>query len=111
MSDTATTLGMSRACYKCQYRGEVPGSAHSSCKHPDAPKPSPMIGLMAALSGGHTPPMKPNPDGIKVKGHEAGIRGGWFGWPMNFDPTWLLECTGFIAKEGSERAAQVRSDE
>ena len=87
---------MANACYGCKYRGEVPGSAHSRCNHPETKGAGGELGgLMSALSGGHTPPMK---TGLKVKGHPRGIAGGWFGHPLNFDPTWLLECSGFKKK-------------
>lgn len=55
------------SCYKCVHRGEVPGSCHSRC----------------------------NNIGANVKGHETGISRGWFMWPLNYDPTWLVSCDGF----------------
>lgn len=58
-------------CYNCKHRGEVPGSAHSSCEYPS---------------------------GTKVEGSEVGIRGGWFNHPFNFDPVWLKKCDGFECK-------------
>lgn len=83
-------------CYKCKHRGEVAGSAHSSCKHPkckvDLP---PLMGLMSAMAGGATPSLK---TGLKVKGNPQGIAGGWFSHPLNFDPVWLEECDGFEKK-------------
>ena len=57
-------------CYECIYRGEVPGDAHSSCSNKEA----------------------------KVTANETGIRRGWFFHPYNFDPVWLLICTGFKKK-------------
>jgi len=54
-------------CYKCKFRRNVPGDAHSQCINKYA----------------------------KVKGHETGIRGGWFFHPFNFDPRWLINCDGF----------------
>jgi hypothetical protein len=36
---------------------------------------------------------------LGITAHAQGIRGGWFHWPMNFDPRWLLSCDGFTAKE------------
>lgn len=62
-------------CYKCKYRGTVPGDAHSSCKHPKS---------------------------IKVKGNIFGIRSGWFNHPFNFDPCWLEECNGFERRNKDE---------
>ena len=54
-------------CYKCGHRRSIPGDAHSQCVAPNA----------------------------KVKGHKIGIKGGWFFYPFNFDPTWLLKCDSF----------------
>ena len=58
-------------CYKCVHRLGIPGDCHSRCNNHDA----------------------------KVAGHEHGIKSGWFMWPINFDPTWLLSCDGFSDKE------------
>lgn len=69
-------------CYKCAHKREVPGSAHSRCNNPKA----------------------------KVIGHPRGVRSGWFGWPFNFDPTWLLDCNGFSAKAKDKKAATKRAD-
>ena len=54
-------------CYKCAHRRYIPGDSHSSCVEPTA----------------------------KVKGDLVGIKKGWFAWPHNFDPLWLLECDSF----------------
>jgi len=62
---------MSRACYKCAYKSTVAGSCHSSCTNREA----------------------------KVTGHAHGIKSGWFFHPFNFDPVWLVSCTGFKEKE------------
>jgi len=58
-------------CYDCKWRFNILGDAHSACSAPE---------------------------GTKVKGHSAGIQGGWFMWPYNFDPTWLESCTGFTKR-------------
>ena len=34
-------------------------------------------------------------DNLEIRGNETGIKGGWFTWPVNFDPIWLLSCNGF----------------
>jgi hypothetical protein len=60
-------------CLKCTHRRTIPGDCHSRCINEDA----------------------------NVKGHQVGINGGWFMWPINFDPTWLLECDGFEDSNGS----------
>jgi hypothetical protein len=63
-----------KKCYDCKHRRPVPGDAHSACANRDA----------------------------HVKGHPQGIRGGWFMWPVNFDPTWLMECDGQEPKETAQ---------
>jgi len=53
-----------------------------------------MLRLLAILgSGGRLPPIKGK--GLNVKGHPHGVKHGWFNYPWNFDPMWLLECDGF----------------
>lgn len=54
-------------CHKCVHRRDIPGDAHSRCNNFQA----------------------------HVIGNEHGIHRGWFMWPVNFDPTWLLACDGF----------------
>lgn len=54
-------------CYKCEFRGTIPGDAHSQCMNTKA----------------------------KVEGDDYGRRSGWFSWPFNFDPVWLVSCDGF----------------
>ena len=89
-------------CHKCTHRGEVPGSAHSSCQHPEAAKArgdNSMGEVMAILASvGRAPPVVAGAEKISVKGSPHGIAHGWFNWPYNFDPVWLEECSGFEAK-------------
>ena len=54
-------------CYDCAYRRRIPGDEHSRCEN-----------LNAAVTGA-----------------SHGIKHGWFFWPANFDPTWLVSCDGF----------------
>jgi hypothetical protein len=32
---------------------------------------------------------------LNIQGDPHGIRSGWFMWPANFDPVWLINCDGF----------------
>lgn len=57
-------------CYKCKFKGGVAGSCHSSCSKSTA----------------------------KVSGNEHGIKSGWFLWPVDFDPVWLISCDSFEEK-------------
>lgn len=58
-------------CYECKYRGTIPGDCHSCCSNFNA----------------------------KVLGHAHGIKSGWFYWPFNFDPVWLISCDRFEKNE------------
>jgi hypothetical protein len=85
-------------CYKCKHRRDLPGDCHSACHHPAfaAVMADPMarvLGIFASVR--RVAPVQGEADGIKVVGHPHGIRSGWFNHPMNFDPVWLAECSGF----------------
>ena len=88
-------------CYKCVYRKEVPGDAHSMCSHPEALakiKNDPVAEVIAIFgSVGRGPGLHVR--ALGVTGNSHGVRMGWFNWPLNFDPVWLLTCDGFMAKE------------
>jgi len=62
-------------CYKCIHRRSIPGDAHTKCNNFDA----------------------------KTKGHLHGVKNGWFMWPLNFDPTWLISCDGFSDKKEDDK--------
>ena len=91
-------------CYECQYRGTVVGDAHSCCRHPDALGNEDAFDAFMSTAGGL---MGKTGDAEKlgIKGHPQGIRSGWFLWPTNFDPTWLMSCNGFESKPGREERA------
>ena len=63
---------MSNKCYSCQNRENIPGNAHSRC----------------SKKGGVT---------IFAKKH--GFDNGWFSFPFNFDPVWIVACNGFDETE------------
>lgn len=58
-------------CYKCKHRGELLVGLHSTCANREA----------------------------KVTANAHGIKSGWFFWPYNFDPVWLVSCDGFAPRE------------
>ena len=83
-------------CYKCQHRGNVPGDTHSCCNHPLAGHDNlELMVKFAVYFGAFGLPFK-----ITADAH--GIRQGWFYWPVNFDPIWLIICEGFTKKEIKE---------
>ena len=62
---------MDKKCYDCIHRLSIPGDCNTRCNNLKA----------------------------KVEGNPHGIASGWFIWPLNFDPTWLISCDGFKEKK------------
>ena len=63
-------------CYKCKYRGNVPGDAHSCCRYPGN-----KTGMFDFLNEN-----KKNERKLNIKAELHGVMNGWFFWPVNFDP-------------------------
>jgi len=55
-------------CYTCKYRRTIPWNTHSRCANLNA----------------------------NIIGNDHGVKNGWFHWPINFDPTWLITCNGWM---------------
>ena len=89
-------------CYTCKHRGGVAGSAHICCRHPslkslhDNPKLQ-MLAIFASV--GRVPPLAFTSKELNIKGDPHGIQKGWFNFPFNFDPVWLLNCDGYEAEK------------
>ena len=82
-------------CYRCKYRRDVPGDAHSSCDHPEVGGLGGYFQALArVLSGRYAGAAA----ALEIKGPPHGIAHGWFFWPANFDPVWLESCNGFTEK-------------
>lgn len=77
-------------CYKCKYRGNVPGDAHSCCRYP---------GNNTNLFAMFEPSNLLQAIKLDIKAIRHGFECGWFMWPVNYDPVWLLNCTGFSPKD------------
>lgn len=75
-------------CYQCKHRNNVPGDCHSSCSHPSMTSAD---GFLAAITGIGNP-------AINATGDSHAKRMGWFSFPINYDPAWLLTCDGFEQK-------------
>lgn len=89
-------------CYQCKHRADIPGNAHSQCKHPAFEGVNAALGLLATLRASQRGgPIEAPSGGITVKGNAHGIANGWFMHPLNFDPVWLDECNGFKSAEQS----------
>lgn len=92
-------------CYRCIYRRDVPGSAHSGCVHPKAGGNDPGLSALAILASvGRMSPVADvvGADALNISANPHGIRNGWFNWPFNFDPVWLANCDGFTSKESQQ---------
>ena len=93
-------------CYKCKYRAELRGSAHSQCTHPKAqPAKDDALGSVLAILGGArgfpglTEKSLDAAISLGIKLNLHGLRNGWANWPHNFDPVWLDACEGFTSRE------------
>jgi hypothetical protein len=88
-------------CYKCKWRGTIPGDAHSRCTHPDLKGAGDDVfaGIMAMFASvGRTSPQIHIQAFLKkfeIRADPHGIKKGWFNWPWNFDPAWLENCNAF----------------
>jgi len=74
------------ACYRCKYRGDVKGSAHSCCRYP---------GNEVASADFFDPVHAEAAKKLRIMADGYGVEMGWFYWPLRFDPVWLLNCDGF----------------
>lgn len=74
-------------CYTCKHKGSVAGSAHSTCNALGEP-----FGVFIRILAGTQPP-------IPIDANRHGIDGGWFNWPVDFDPAWLEYCGLYEEKE------------
>lgn len=79
-------------CYSCRYRGGVPGDAHSCCRYPGN-----KTGMFEFFEEANVK----NAEKLNIQAHRHGIVSGWFYWPVNFDPVWLLNCKGYEEKINS----------
>lgn len=100
-------------CYGCEHRRDVPDSAHSACVHPvtEATRRSPymqLAGRVGKRGGNQLVELAAEYDEgprramalLNIEAAAPGVDGGWFVWPVNFDPVWLTRCDGFAAKAG-----------
>jgi len=55
-------------CWRCAYKAAVPGSCHIRCVYNWA-------------KSEHRPP----------RGKEYGIDSGWYYFPLNYDPVWMID--------------------
>lgn len=94
-------------CYACIHRGDIPGDAHSICRHPATglKAGADMFDAMVSMLLGAASEARvvSGSRELEIVGNAHGIRNGWFLWPANFDPVWLENCTGFEARQTEEQ--------
>lgn len=95
-------MAKSPECHKCEFRGEVPGSCHLRCDHPEVKEAlkdvDPMVEALAIFASvGRVPGFNILTDKLGIKTNPHGVANGWCNWPLNFDPVWLENCNGFSA--------------
>lgn len=81
-----TTTTHKPNCYKCKFRGTVPGDSHSCCRYPGTD-----VSMFGIINSNNLQIMRD----LNVQADEHGISMGWFLWPVNFDPIWIENCNGF----------------
>lgn len=77
-------------CYKCKYRGKVPGSRHSRCNYPGTK--SDLFELFEEENALIAEKLN-----IRIDSH--GYKNGWAYWPCDFDPVWINRCDGYAERE------------
>jgi len=85
-------------CYQCKHVRSIPGDVHKHCVHPEVA--SRQLGILPALVSQSR--LSSLWQRLGIEADVFGMKHGWFLWPINFDPTWLLNCNGYEPKEGPE---------
>ncbi len=86
-------------CYQCKYHGSIPGDAHYCCRHPSIQN-YPLGKLISMFVGGMI--ISEDTKELNIKLNPHGVKNGWCYWPINYDPTWVDECDGFIHENNQE---------
>lgn len=84
-------------CHECKHRGEVVGSVHSSCRHPDIPEYDPVDRLLV-LAKRVTAVDSVTAQKFGITVNEHGLLNGWANWPLDFDHIWISGCERFEEK-------------
>jgi hypothetical protein len=86
---------MTGACFDCKHMVELPGNTHIACGHPDTDMArEERLAMVQKVSAGDGKLGGP----LEIQGDDHGCRMGWFWWPINFDPTWLVHCKGLTVR-------------
>lgn len=82
-------------CIKCKFSRPIPGESHIQCRHPSFENiyKDPLAEIAVIM--GKRFQAHGISDTCQVTAKLQGIRMGWFNHPFNFDPVWLITCTGY----------------
>jgi len=100
-------------CYECQHIGDgFPGNAHPSCVHPEVKScgdsaSNNLMALFASVGRGLPCIDLEGAEKLGINANPHGIRNGWFNWPLDFDPVWLLACDGFEERSATNEQKTV----
>lgn len=91
---------MEHNCYNCQFRGNVPSSAHSSCHvlrlNGDN---SNVRNLEFLLAMNQVSLIDKNTNKELVEVDDYGRKNGWASYPLDFDPIWIKKCSFYTEKK------------
>lgn len=83
-------------CHHCRFKRRLLGNVHIACKHPSVTHryEKDLYGMLTpnAGKGGIYP------NELDVWGRHTAMAKGWFAWPFNYGPVWLLRCIGYESK-------------
>jgi len=84
---------------RCVHQRGIPGDCHIECAYPIIKDNITELfsDVFRILDGRGGPRCTLNSimKQMGVRGDETGIKNGWFNWPFNFDPMWLICCAKF----------------
>lgn len=91
------------SCFQCAHHRSVPGSTHSRCVAAGNEREQALLAMTWFSDEVSLPTIDIWGNEVSVVGgNEHGIAEGWFLWPLNFDPVWLLWCLMYEEKHADE---------
>ena len=87
---------------KCKHVRSIVGEAHIKCDHPSLLKHrarllTEMLTMFRANK--RSTFLDILMEELGVEAVQTGIENGWFNWPLNFAPVWLVNCDSFEENE------------
>lgn len=85
-------------CYKCKFRSNLVGSAHSSCNVIKSTNNENSGLVEMLLSMGQISLTNENTKEPIIILNPHGVKNGWVNWPLDYDPIWVEKCEFFTNK-------------